>query len=102
MPPTPPTTPEIRAAVALIHVAVRDPDSNVDPVAVANAHSTLSLASGCSEAPVAGWLIAYLDHDVWHSGPEHLAAAVDELAAHFKLPCPIRTGPLDGNQGTLF
>ena len=97
-----PTTPEIRAAVALIHQAVRDPDAGHDPIDIAAAHTTLARASRCSQPPVDRWLADYLDPDAWHSGPEHLANAIDELALNFKLPRPVRTGPPDGSQGTLF
>ena len=97
-----PTTPEIRAAVALIHQAVRDPYTAHDPTDIAAAHTTLAKATRYSQPPVDQWLADYLDHDACHSGPEHLANAIDELALNFKLPRPTRTGPPDDNQGTLF
>lgn len=97
-----PTTPEIRAAVALIHEAVRDPEAGHSPIDIAAAHTALVRASRSTEPPVKHWLTAYIDHGAWHSGPEHLTAAIDQLARNFKLPRPIRTGPPDGDQGTLF
>lgn len=102
MQPDPPTTGEIRAAIVLLHQAVNDADTTLDPASVNTAHSTLTRARRTSGPPVDRWLADYLHHDVWHSGPQPLAAAIDELAAHFKLPQPVRTGPPDGNQGTLF
>ena len=97
-----PTTPEIRAAVALIHEAVRDPDANHHPIDIAAAHTTLIRASRSTAPPVKHWLTAYIAHDAWHSGPEHLTTAIDQLARNFKLPRPVRVGPPDGDQGTLF
>lgn len=102
MEPTSPTTAEIRAAIALIHRAVREPDSQPDPAAIREAHTILCFARVTSGPPVAHWLAAYLEHDVWHSGPRYLATAIDELAAHFKMPYPIPSGLADGDQGTLF
>lgn len=103
MPTSPaPTTTEIRQAVSIIHEAVRDPDRHHDPVEVATAHTTLVRACRSAEPPVDQWLADYLDPDTWHHGPCHLVDQIDTLAVNFKLPPPIRTGPPDGNQGTLF
>ena len=54
------------------------------------------------EGIVDQWLADYLNPDTWHHGPRHLVDQIDTLAINFKLPPPIRTGPPDGNQGTLF
>lgn len=94
-----PTTKEIRAAVAVIHHGVYDPDA--DAIAIAQAHATLGRALRNSEPPVKTWLSAYLDHDTTANGPDAFRAAVNALARHFKLP-PARRMPPIGEQGSLF
>ncbi len=54
-----PTTPEIRAAVALIHQAVRDPYTPHDPTDIAAAHTTLARASRSSQPPVDQCLVEH-------------------------------------------
>ena len=94
-----PTTAEIRAAVAVIHVGVHDPDA--DPIGVAAAHQLLIDAHAVAEPPVSHWLAAYLDRDATAHGAKAFTDVVDRLARNFKLP-PIGRVPAPGEQGTLF
>ncbi len=94
-----PTTQQIRAAVALIHDGVHDPDA--DPVEVAIAHAVLARARHTTRPPVQTWLTAYLDHNTTAHGARAFRDAVNALARHFKLP-PARRLPPPGEQGTLF
>lgn len=94
-----PTTKQIRAAVAVIHQGVHDPDA--DAVTIAQAHATLARALRHTEPPVNTWLSAYLDHDTTAHGPDAFRAAVNALARHFKLPPARRIAPI-GEQGSLF
>lgn len=97
--PPAPTTKQVRGAVAIIHDAVYDPDT--DPVAVATAHATLARALHSATMPVKGWLADYLDRDTLSNGPDGFRDAVNILARNFKLP-PATNKPDAGEQGTLF
>lgn len=95
----PPTTKEIRRAVATIHHAVYDPDACPDSINAA--HQMLVRASTTTTAPVSDWINAYLDKSTTAHGHRGVRDAVNRLAQHFKLP-PERNAPPIGQQGTLF
>lgn len=97
--PAAPTTAEIREAISVIQIAVRDPYAN--PTLVASAHRLLVAARAVAGPPVKDWLDEYLRDETTADGATGFRRAVDDLARNFKLPTA-STPPAPGEQGSLF